>query len=98
VGGLGRRIPIRGTFPCCCASAGKRTAKSTAQTVKGKIAWVIGFSSRLSPRHSPQQKATLTLPALVLIINETTVVQFFDEAHMTKVLGFGSFCLGLCLR
>ena len=63
-----------------------------------------GLSRRLldhlvRPRqHSAPYGIALTLPALVQIINKTTFVQFFNEAHIYKVLSLGSLCLGVRLR
>src|SRR5262249_26720380 len=92
------RKPMRKIFPVCWADAGTQSAKSMAQRVKLRIVWFIGLSSHLSPLYSRLKTAALTLPALVEIINKTTFVQFFNEAHIDKVLRFGSFCLGIRLR
>jgi hypothetical protein len=45
-----------------------------------------------------EDTGALTLPALVQIINKTTLVQHFNEAHIDKVLRLGSLCLGVRLR
>src|SRR5262245_54013563 len=49
---LGSRRPMRGTFPGCCASAGKQSAKSKALRVKTATFFFICFSFPSSTRHS----------------------------------------------
>ena len=45
-----------------------------------------------------KDNAALSLSPLVQLVDETALVQLFDESDIDKILGLGSLCLGVRLR